>query len=546
MRGVLGARIGAEPARRFEFTQSNVLHYEILSRLHAFSPSRLLAFSPSRLLAFAALSITITGFASAQITYLVDDDADQGTGDGLTWPKAFTTLDAALAVASSTSGDTILVAHGRYTPSTAAAALRDPSDKRTATFTLKPNVKVIGGFRGLDAGQNGGSTAPALPDGSPRLTILSGNILDDGLATDNCYNVVAAPATAGEELQVLQRVTVSDGYADGPDQGAAEFDYQLNGAGVYCSQLPGPGGGKLELTECLFVDNYAENNGGAVFFYGESSTDNYFAAAKCLVADNEAGQRGGGFHLRAMGAMPADKFVGISNQNGSYVMNCSFFGNRAGFDAVVLGRAGGGAVWVDGLTSAFTFQMSNNLAAENVVKGHGAAYAFAGTQGRVSVANDTIFGNTVDETNGSLPSAAYFENGSPGTQTFANNIVWGNVGRTSTSQSLGVVNLFENGGPAMGVTTSNCDIERVLGAPAYPGTANIFAKPQFSNVSARDFTLLDTSPCIDAGSSAARNRDLADLDLNNTRNEPLPRDFRASVLVPRVIGTSVDIGAFEQ
>ena len=493
-----------------------------------------LALSPSRPLARVLAALTLVSAASAQVVFV--DKSATGANDGTTWADAFKSLDDGIDDALSSAGEAVLVAHGTYYPS----VKRDATDDRSAAFELKPNVRVIGGYLG------GGSIDPNDPDGSPRLTVLSGNIGNDAL-TDNCYNVVYAPGTATEEVQDLERVTVRDGYADGPDQGDPDFDYQLNGAGVYASRLPGSGGGRLRLTQNLILDNYAEYNGGGVFFAGSSSTDSFMGAYQCFVTDNEAGRRGGGFNVQRTGALPddEDEFDGEEELNGSYIMNCSILDNEAGFDYEFLDFAGGGAVWLEDLTQFFTFQLSNNRVAGNVVKGRAAAYAITGVTGRVSIANDTIHDNTVDESESGEESVVFFEDAATPWQFFRNNIVWGNRGRSDTSDPLGIIDIYESGGAGNAATITHCDIE--LASGVYNSVvSNINQDPVFANAMSRDFSLLSTSPCIDAGLNSAINRDLPDMDNDNTRNEALPRDYRASALVGRTIGLSVDMGAYEQ
>ena len=485
--------------------------------------------------------------AAGQTVRLVDDSATGGANDGTSWPDAYTSLDTALGAAS--PGDTILVAHGTYVPSVP----RDTTDPRSSAFELEPDISVIGGFQGLSAPPGTTpSTAPANPDGSPRLTILSGD-RGTSSSSDNCYNVVFASGDSTQSLQSLSRLTVQDGNANGTNGLSPDFDYQTNGGGVYTSRLPGTGGGRLRLDECILKDNYAAEHGGAVFFAGGSNTDSFFGAVQCFVEDNEAGEHGGGFSLERLGALPEhvaafeDENLGTVNA-GSFIMNCTFFDNEAGSASTLLTSAGGGAVWVEDMGPTSTFQMGNNRAAGNVARGHGGAFAFASLfSGPLNVANNTIFGNLVTETDGDDPSAVFFEATATPTAFFRNNIVWGNRGAKSTSDPQTVMTLLELGGTpgvATRVTAEYNDIQ-TAGSGTYVGTGNIDADPSFVDVVARDFTLADDSPCIDTGLNSGRTYDLADIDGLNGVTELLPLDFRASVSIPRVINI-VDMGAFEQ
>ena len=57
-----------------------------------------------------------------------------------------------------------------------------------------------------------------------------------------------------------------------------------------------------------------------------------------------------------------------------------------------------------------------------------------------------------------------------------------------------------------------------------------------------DFRLDFHSPCINAGDNAVVPNDILDLDRNQDSNEPMPFDYGGN---PRILGRTVDIGAFE-
>ena len=140
---------------------------------------------------------------------------------------------------------------------------------------------------------------------------------------------------------------------------------------------------------------------------------------------------------------------------------------------------------------------------------------------------------------------AFIEEVPASSQLAPNNIVWGNLGRSDTFDPLGIIDIYESGGAGNAATITHCDIE--LPSGVYNSVvSSINEDPVLANAMRRDFSLLSTSPCIDVGLNAAINRDLPDMDNDNTRNEPLPRDYRASALVGRSIGLSVDMGAYEQ
>ncbi len=62
------------------------------------------------------------------------------------------------------------------------------------------------------------------------------------------------------------------------------------------------------------------------------------------------------------------------------------------------------------------------------------------------------------------------------------------------------------------------------------------------NAAAGDYRLQAGSPCRDARDSSLLPQDLADLDWDGKTDTALPKDLGMN---PRVVGTAVNIGAFE-
>ena len=90
----------------------------------------------------AAALLWLAPLGAAQATLHVDASVTGGAGDGSSWSDAFDDLQGALAVA--TSGDSIWVAAGTYTPA-------PPGGSRDASFVVPDGVLLYGGFDGTEA-----------------------------------------------------------------------------------------------------------------------------------------------------------------------------------------------------------------------------------------------------------------------------------------------------------------------------------------------------------------------------------------------------------
>ncbi|PKL76550.1 MAG: hypothetical protein CVV27_09695 [Candidatus Melainabacteria bacterium HGW-Melainabacteria-1] len=205
---------------------------------------------------------------------LVDDTAS-GANTGKSWADAYPDLQ--LAFAEAESGDEIWIAAGSYKPTT------NTSD-RNATFQLKHNVSVYGGFAGLETAN---STEQALggsenntrtgrdsrsADLTDHVTILSGDMdgtVDNYTDSDadisngfgytgmsgNSYHVVTGVAgAAGFNATRLDGVTIQGGYAYSPE------NLKQVGGGLFVY-----GRHNLHLTNTRFRYNGAQRQGGGMY-----------------------------------------------------------------------------------------------------------------------------------------------------------------------------------------------------------------------------------------------------------------------------------------
>ena len=118
--------------------------------------------------------------AHAQVRYV--NAARPSDGGGTSWADAYKSLANALTAAGTYTE--VWVAAGTYTPA---------ASNRSATFTLRNNTAILGGFDGTE-------TSSAQRDPAAHTTTLSGDLLGDdtvgsGNRTDNSYHVVTASNT---------------------------------------------------------------------------------------------------------------------------------------------------------------------------------------------------------------------------------------------------------------------------------------------------------------------------------------------------------------
>jgi len=86
-------------------------------------------------------------------------------------------------------------------------------------------------------------------------------------------------------------------------------------------------------------------------------------------------------------------------------------------------------------------------------------------------------------------------------------------------------------------------IVQVQDTVPFSGTGNLMDDPDFFDAPNQDFRINASSPAVDAGGSVPL--DLADLDEDSLRSEPLPFDLAGNMRVQMVDGGGIDIGAYE-
>ncbi len=189
-----------------------------------------------------------------------------GNGDGTSWENAYTDLHPALE--ASGSGDELWIAGGTYYPSN--------DDDRNATFTIQSGQKWYGGFQGTESLEE-----QRLISRYP--TILSGNIGDTSVMTDNVYTVITAKNTNASTL--LNGIDITGGYADGGDPDNPN-DVLSSGGGMHISTIGSQMGVSMIYVD--FIDNYAQGYGGAIAFTSSKNSMTAFSINTCFFQNNVA------------------------------------------------------------------------------------------------------------------------------------------------------------------------------------------------------------------------------------------------------------------
>lgn len=225
----------------------------------------------------------------AQTTYFVNKNVSGGLQNGSSWTNAFPNLQQALAVAS--ANDAVWIAQGTYYPTT--------DTTRSVSFVLNRGIQLFGGFAG-------GETSLAQRNYQTYRTVLSGDIGQPGVATDNSRHVIWGvvggnfqdTTTLLDGLVITQGVADGDEFSGGTDRYGGgiylktggspviqncvfEYNHAFNGAAIYCANTLNP-----IIRNCRFESNRAAAAGGAVYKTGMSPPDRAFLLEGCTFKKN--------------------------------------------------------------------------------------------------------------------------------------------------------------------------------------------------------------------------------------------------------------------
>ena len=205
-----------------------------------------------------------------------------GENNGSSWTDAFTNLQDALSL-SCTNVTQVWVANGTYFPDQGGG---NTLGDRSATFTLKNNLTIYGGFDGSEILLSDRNLAE-------NATIISGDIGTANNNTDNTYNVVTGTGT--NNTARLDGFIITKGYAVGGNG---------RGGGLHNGDDSSP-----TIVNCIFKDNYAEFAGA---IYNKANNGGVFI--NCVIENNDALYYSAGMHNVATASVT--------------IINCTFYGNK--------------------------------------------------------------------------------------------------------------------------------------------------------------------------------------------------------------------------
>lgn len=394
--------------------------------------------------------------------------ANANPGDGTTWASAFTTLQAALDVA--TSGNEIRVAKGTYKPSVIfAPGVASPGEvgpnNRYNTFQLKSGVAIYGGYDD----QGNGTRNILLNE-----TILSGDlgVLNDN--SDNAYNVVMI--VNGTTGVVLDGLTITGGYANGTQNRSLSSASHpaFYGGGILLRNSDGI------FRNLKIIRNTARTNSSATYgggFFIATTSSNAVELNNIEFIENDIST--GGTNFAGGGAL----YLAGPNIK---LNQLRFIGNSA---------KTGGAIFTSLATT--NLKLGNTIFNNNSASSHGGAIYLTNNGSASVLVNTNIVNNTFYNNTAEIGGAIYLLSHVNNTLDIRNTILLGNTATISDAD------IFKGDNSNLTIShslTQSYNPNNITSVVTGANLVNVFINTTDANHA--DFLKLkhdDTNPAIDAG-----------------------------------------------
>lgn len=436
----------------------------------------------------------------SQIVYVKQDAT--GLNNGTSWQNAYINLSTAI---NSTDSGEIWVAQGTYFPTTDLNG-QIPTDAKLNTFKLKLNIAIYGGFSGVETNLN-------QRNWTNYPTILSGNIGDTNLFTDNLIHVFSCEYVNLDTTTILDGLTIKGGYAKLANGFGNEY-----GGGIYVKHTSS---GSFKIKNCIIEENYAIGGGGGLYvYYCNPIIEN------CIFRNNKA-YTGGGMYLWYSDATIsncqiysniADNFpisgsssltaggIYIGSYSSPRIFNNSItnnfakneggaFVNDSNYEVVFSNNIVSGNQSRDGgaLFLGWTTYCFNNLFFNNQATRYGGAVYMDYNPNRSQFINNTVVQNSAGNEGGGL----YIAGANP---DVTNSIFYYNT--SPIGPQIKTINVYGSWAPDF----RYCDIQGGLANLVTSGNTivyqdNINVNPLFVYTSNNDFRLQSTSTLINVGTT---------------------------------------------
>jgi predicted outer membrane repeat protein len=439
----------------------------------------------------------------------VNHQVSGGERTGRGWTNAFKELSDAIETARlDPKIKQIWVAKGTYTPTKKVAETDfdgNPTTDRDKAFILVKDVKIYGGFSGEET---------SLDDRNWKAnqTVLSGVVGKQGTREDSVYSVVYSVGEVGNAC--LDGFIITGGSATPKPHflyGYETYDKSVEIYGRRISQTDGGGiniyDSSPAISNVVITENISHVGGGMFFAYSSSVLNNI------VVSKNKALTHSGGgiFCSRSpitLTQVNITENIAFEDGGGiSLVLESSAKLINVIINKNKISRGSGGGLRCSGFSNVI---LTNVLICQNQARYGGGMY---NTGDYPILSNVTISGNIAWENGGGI--------GNYGVATFQNTIIWGNTA------PLGSDIYFNRSTGSF----QNClygEYESYYEAsPITDLGNNLNQDPLFVNPQAGNYHLSRNSPAINHG-NISLNTEKTDLDGN-----------------PRIIGSSIDIGAYE-